>query len=120
VEVKTLPIGEIGRANAICKTNTHRQSYTPGRQMQRRQHAAARLPPLACGCVDPWTCRCDGDPPLDDLPSCSDTRQTPPRRPLSLTASLEALRHAWTRSEHDYRQQIADIADVLTELAEAQ
>jgi hypothetical protein len=29
----------------------------------RRHQAARRLPPLDCGCPDPWPCRCS-DPPL--------------------------------------------------------
>ena len=32
----------------------------------KRRHAAARrVPPLYCGCPDPWPCRCS-DPPLSD------------------------------------------------------
>lgn len=27
-------------------------------QLERRREAAKRLPPLRCGCQDPWTCRC--------------------------------------------------------------
>ena len=27
-------------------------------QLSRRRYAADRLPPLRCGCRDPWTCNC--------------------------------------------------------------
>src|SRR6185295_2185473 len=32
---------------------------------RRRRDAARRLPPLDCGCFDPWLCRCSR-PPLND------------------------------------------------------
>jgi hypothetical protein len=31
----------------------------------RRQQARRRMAPLACGCPDPWPCRCT-EPPLSD------------------------------------------------------
>jgi hypothetical protein len=34
-------------------------------ELRRRRAAALRLPPLDCGCVDPWLCRCDR-PPLSE------------------------------------------------------
>jgi hypothetical protein len=27
--------------------------------LKRRKDAALRLPPMPCGCRDPWLCRCD-------------------------------------------------------------
>jgi hypothetical protein len=33
------------------------------RQLRRRRAASWRLPPLDCGCRDPWPCRCT-EPPL--------------------------------------------------------
>jgi hypothetical protein len=33
--------------------------------LHRRRYASQRSIPLACGCPDPWTCRCT-DPPLSD------------------------------------------------------
>lgn len=35
--------------------------------LRRRREASRRLPPLACGCVDPWTCRCDDPPPSEKM-----------------------------------------------------
>lgn len=35
-------------------------------QLRRRREAARRVPPLACGCPDPWPCRCT-EPPLSEL-----------------------------------------------------
>jgi hypothetical protein len=85
----------------------------PHRQLQRRQHAAARLPPLECGCRDPWLCRCDGDPLGEAL-----SRTASP--PLSLTAALDALRRAWMNAADDAdKATLKAIADVLTEKAEA-
>jgi hypothetical protein len=34
-------------------------------QLKRRQSAAHRLPPLDCGCPDPWPCTCT-QPPLSE------------------------------------------------------
>jgi hypothetical protein len=33
--------------------------------LHRRRVASRRLVPLACGCADPWICRCT-DPPLSE------------------------------------------------------
>jgi hypothetical protein len=35
------------------------------RQLRRRRAASWRLPPLDCGCRDPWPCRCS-EPPLSE------------------------------------------------------
>jgi hypothetical protein len=33
--------------------------------LRRRREASYRLPPLDCGCRDPWPCRCYEPPPSD-------------------------------------------------------
>jgi hypothetical protein len=33
--------------------------------LRRRRAACRRMPPLGCGCRDPWPCRCS-DPPLTE------------------------------------------------------
>jgi hypothetical protein len=34
-------------------------------QIKRRRSATRRVPPLDCGCPDPWPCRC-AEPPLSE------------------------------------------------------
>ena len=34
-------------------------------RLHRRRTASWRMPPLDCGCRDPWPCRCS-DPPLSE------------------------------------------------------
>ena len=37
-----------------------------GVQWRRRRQSSYRLPPLHCGCKDPWPCRCAEPPALTD------------------------------------------------------
>ena len=77
--------------------------------LRRRREAARRLPPLeCCGCRDPWTCRHHDDP-------------KPYRRlwpVVSVSAARGALRRAWCRADPADRAVLAEIADLLTEIAE--
>jgi hypothetical protein len=82
-------------------------------QLRRRQHAAARLPPLACGCRDPLTCFCYGDPLAEAL-----NRQAV-SEPLSLMDSLSTLRRLWVRADNADRRMVGRIARALIESAEA-
>ena len=43
-----------------------RAAQDRGSQLTRRRLAAKRLPPLDCGCRDPWPCRCT-QPPLSEV-----------------------------------------------------
>jgi hypothetical protein len=36
----------------------------------RRRAASRRVPPLSCGCADPWPCRC-AEPPLAAYPAAA-------------------------------------------------
>ncbi|RAL33100.1 hypothetical protein CVN56_21190 [Rhodococcus sp. AQ5-07] len=38
---------------------------TAAKQLARRREASRRVPPLDCGCPDPWPCKCSV-PPLSD------------------------------------------------------
>ena len=66
--------------------------------MQRRREAARRLPPLSCGCRDPWQHHCD-------------------KPTVRLSVALAALRRVWAFADNRDRETLASIAKVLTELA---
>ena len=72
-------------------------------QLQRRQEAARRLPPLDCGCHDPWPCRCT-EPPISDrvIDGWADAAryvlETSCKTPI---VPLEVLRALWRRGGED-------------------
>ncbi len=79
--------------------------------LARRWEAARRLPPLGpCGCIRD---------PLYDRHHCRRSRQA--SRPVSfvmLSVALSTLRRAWLLADEGDRVVLADIAAVLTDLAE--
>ena len=54
-------------------------------QLRRRREASYRLPPLACGCRDPWPCRCH-----ERCPCCG---QEPPPSDHALEGWVSAIVH---------------------------
>jgi len=72
-------------------------------EWSRRREAAKRLPPLECGCRDPWPCRCHGptvesDNQIDGWAAAA--------RHLALNGLLpvlpvEAMRALWRRGGDD-------------------
>jgi hypothetical protein len=81
--------------------------------LRRRREAAWRLPPLDCGCRDPWTCR------HRRMPASSSPSYT--YRPIPfvlLSLALGAPRRAWLCADDADRATLADIAAVLIELAD--
>jgi hypothetical protein len=62
---------EVGPQGATPRdTDTETSHQTTGTSdsragLRRRRQAALRLPPVDCGCVDPWLCRCSR-PPLSE------------------------------------------------------
>jgi hypothetical protein len=67
--------------------------------MKRRREAARRLPPLACGCADPWRHHCTRKPTV------------------GLAGALATLRRVWVFADDDDRRMVERIAAVLPELA---
>lgn len=64
-------------------------------QLRRRREAARRVPPLACGCPDPWPCRCT-EPPftehgLDGWASAARHLRSTGKTPLLPLEVLRAL-----------------------------
>jgi hypothetical protein len=55
-----------GQAEAQPSINSlhrsHAGSPTAADYTRRRRCASRRVPPLACGCADPWPCRCTAAP----------------------------------------------------------
>lgn len=71
-------------------------------QLQRRREAARRLPPLDCGCRDPWPCRCT-EPPLSDraINGWRDTARYLLAQGKTPLLPLEALRALYRRGGAD-------------------
>ena len=90
------------------RTAEHR--CTPA-QLRRRREASWRCEPLPCGCRDPWICRC--------YPPLSREGQSRPVPFVMLSVALAALRRAWLLADDGDRVVLADIAAVLTEIAES-
>lgn len=71
--------------------------------LRRRRDAARRLPPLECGCRDPWTCRChELSPALDarELAAWSDAARHVAIVGVPILPA-EVLRALWRRGGDD-------------------
>ena len=73
-------------------------------QLSRRRSTSRRLPPLGCGCADPWLCRCDETEPgelrVDALVAATAHLLDVGLTPIVPTEDLRAL---WRRGGRDRR-----------------
>ncbi len=84
--------------------------YRPGRgeamlaAHRRRREAARRLPPLDCGCRDPWTCR-HHDGPLSErqLDAYADAAEHLLTVGVTPAPNLPAMRRMWRRGGDELR-----------------
>jgi hypothetical protein len=97
----------LGAGGTADERSTKADSDTYPAQLRRRREASYRLPPLDCGCRDPWPCRC--------RPRRRTSRPVPF---VMLSVALSTLRRAWFLADEGDRIVLADIAAVLTDLAE--
>jgi len=81
-------------------------------QLRARRAAGCRLPPLDCGCRDPWPCRCTR-PPLSErtVNGYRDAARHVLRDGNTPALPLEVLRALWRRGGAD-----RELADELHEL----
>lgn len=71
-------------------------------QLRRRRDAAARSVPLACGCRDPWPCRCGEGPPTDRmLDAGADAARHLVAAGYTPLLPADVLRALWRRGGHD-------------------
>ncbi|MGW4581949.1 hypothetical protein ACWELP_24970 [Rhodococcus aetherivorans] len=80
---------------------THRSEVSG--QLDRRRAAACRVPALACGCTDPWTCRCDRESTLTE--QRVDAHRAAAMHLLDAglmpLVPVDALRELWRRGGED-------------------
>jgi hypothetical protein len=104
------PPGEPGHHDsATAKPPNTSQNSAPRRQcdsdaMRRRRQASYRLPPLDCGCRDPWPCRCDR-PPLSQKIVDAGAQAAQHLRDCGLPplVDVETRRALWRRGGDDRR-----------------
>jgi hypothetical protein len=70
--------------------------------LHRRRQASRRMVPLACGCADPWPCRCT-DPPLSEraIENWRDTALHVLSTGYLPVLPIEARRALWRRGGAD-------------------
>lgn len=67
-------------------------------QLLRRRDAAQRAEPLACGCRDPWPCRCHDDEPSEhQLDAYRDAAEHLLGLNLLPAPNAAAMRQMWRR-----------------------
>lgn len=66
--------------------------------LDRRSAAAHRIPPLACGCADPWVCRChEADPSERMVDAAADAAHHLLDLGLFPVLDLDTQRALWRR-----------------------
>jgi hypothetical protein len=85
-------------------------------QLRRRRLAACRSMPAACGCRDPWTCRCWNPDEITDryVDGYRDAAEHLLAQGLPPAPNLPAMRVMWRRGGTDQRLalRIAEVWEV--------
>jgi hypothetical protein len=89
-------------------THTNGTEYIAG--IRRRRAATYRLPRRDCGCVDPWTCRCDDRGPSDRMVAAYEAAaETLLNEGFAPAPFLPEMRAMWSKSNRS-REMVRTIA----------
>lgn len=87
------------------------ETCTAVTDLRRRREAGRRLAPMACGCPDPWTCRChEGEPSDHRVDGYNAAIRYLASHGLTAAPLLPEMRALWRRGNEE-RQLVQTIAE---------